>query len=208
VTYLPGSSIRRSRSVRPARAGLMLGAAAFALVSCGIGPEPAPLPVPAPAPPAASAPLAPAPAAVAWTGSVCNAVAPVVTTLKAPPPVDQSAWPATRQAYLGYLDDAVGRSDHALRALAAAGPPPVENGQQLADQVRTQVDDLRVDLAEARADLAAADPNNPVALGPAIASASNMLASFGNSAQAIGSIVTDEQLRPAFEQAPACAQLR
>jgi hypothetical protein len=35
-----------------------------------------------------------------------------------------------------------------------------------------------------------------------------VLASFGNSTQAVGSIVTDEPLRPAFEQAPACAQLR
>jgi len=206
VRYSPGGSTRPSRAVHPGRVGLLLGAATLSLAACGIGPAPAPSP--APAPPPASAPSTPAPAAVAWTGSVCDAVAPVVTTLKTPPPVDQNAWPATRQAYLGYLDEAVGRTDNALQALAAAGPPPVENGQQLADQVRAQVDDLRTDLAEARADLAGADPNNPVALGPAIAAASNVLASFGNSTQAVGSIVTDERLRPAFEQAPACAQLR
>jgi hypothetical protein len=139
---------------------------------------------------------------------VCEAVAPVVTTLTTPPPVDQDAWPATRQAYLGYLDEAASRTDTALQALAAAGPPPIENGQQLADQVRTQVEDLQADLAEARAELAAADPNSPVAIGPVIAAAGDVLASFGNSAQAVGSIVTDQRLRPAFEQAPACAQLR
>jgi hypothetical protein len=187
---------------------LLGAAAALTLAACATGPEPAPPPVPAPAPPPVSGPPAPAPATVAWTGSVCEAVAPVVTTLKTPPPVDQNAWPATRQAYLGYLDQAVGRADNALQALAAAGPPPVENGPQLADQVRAQVDDLRADLVQARADLADADPNNPVALGLAVAAASNVLASFGNSAQAVGSIVTDERLRPAFEQAPACGQLR
>jgi hypothetical protein len=208
VSYAPSRTAHWDRSAHRARAGVLLSAAALSLAACGTGPEPAPPPVPAPAPPPASAPSAPAPATVAWTGSVCDAVAPVVTTLKTPPSVDQNAWPATRQAYLGYLDDAVGRTDDALQALVAAGPPPVENGQQLADQVRAQVEDLRVDLVEARADLAAADPNNPVALGPAVAAASNVLASFGNSAQAVGSIVTDEQLRPAFEQAPACAQLR
>lgn len=188
------------------RAGLLLAAAALVLTACGSGPEPAPPPAPAPAPPPASAP--PAPAAIAWTGSVCDAVAPVVTTLRTPPPVDQKPWPATQQAYLRYLDDAVGRTDDALRTLGAAGAPPVENGPQLADQVRAQVEDLRADLTEARADLAAADPANPAALGPAVAAASNVLASFGNSAQAVGTIVADEQLRPAFEQAPACGQLR
>ena len=136
VNRSPDSTTRRSRA---RRAGLLFGAAAWALVACGTGAVPAPAPpapAPAPAPPAA----APNPEALAWTGSVCSAVGPVVATLKAPPAIDQNAWPATRQAYLSYLDDAVGRTDTALRELATAGPPPVENGPQLADQVRTQVE--------------------------------------------------------------------
>ena len=121
----------------------------------------APAPAPAPAPPAAT----PNPEALAWTGSVCSAIGPVVATLKAPPAIDQNALPDTRQAYLNHLDDAVGRTDTALRELATAGPPPIENGPQLADQVRTQVNELRADLTQARADVAGADP---AALGPAI----------------------------------------
>ena len=208
MTFFPGRDTRRSRRAPFGRASLLLGAAALSVTACGIGAEPAPPPAPAPAPPPATAPAAPAPAAVAWTGSVCDAVALVVATLKAPPPVDQNAWPPTRQAYLGYLDQAVARTDSALLALTSAGPPPVENGQQLADQVRTQLDELRADLTQARADLAGADPNNPAALGPAVAAASNVLGSFGNSAQAVGAIAMDERLRPAFEQAPACGPLR
>lgn len=131
-----------------------------------------------------------------------------MATLEAPPAIDQNALPATRQAYLNYLDDAVGRTDTALRELATAGPPPIENGPQLADQVRTQVNELRADLTQARSDVAAADPANPAALGPAVAAASNVLGSFANSAQALGAVAGDPQLQPAFEQAPACSQLR
>ncbi len=191
-----------------ARAGLLLGAAALTLAGCGIGAEPAPPPAPAPAPPSAAPAPAPAPETVAWTGSVCTAVAPVVATLSGPPPVDQNALPATQQAYLRYLDEAVGRTDLALRTLATAGPPPIDNGQQVADRVRTQVDDLRADLTEARDGLAAVDPTNPAAFGPAVVAASNVMASFSNSAQAVGTIMADDRLQPAFEQAPACAALR
>ena len=208
MTFFPGRDTRRSRRAPFGRASLLLGAAALSVTACGIGAEPAPPPAPAPAPPPATAPAAPAPAAVAWTGSVCDAVALVVATLKAPPPVDQNAWPATRPAYQG-------DHHHAGAPTASArlrDRPMVSissmNGQQLADQVRTQLDELRADLTQARADLAGADPNNPAALGPAVAAASNVLGSFGNSAQAVGAIAMDERLRPAFEQAPACGPLR
>jgi hypothetical protein len=67
---------------------------------------------------------------------------------------------------------------------------------------------LRQDLAEARAQLAAADPNDAGALGAAIAAVGNVLGSLGNTAQAVGDVAADPRLRPAFEQAPACEQLR
>ena len=160
----PDSTTRCSRA---RRTGLLVGAAAgrWSPVGPALFRSRHPRrPPPAPAPPAA----APNPEAITSTGSVCSAVGPVVATLKAPPAIDQNALPAARQAYLNYLDDAVGRTDTALRELATAGPPPVENGPQLADQVRTQVNELRAELAQARADVAGADPANPAALGPAV----------------------------------------
>jgi hypothetical protein len=175
------------------------------LVACGAEPAPPPAPSPTVAPTTTAAAAEPT---VAWIGAACTAVAPVLTTLGAPPQIDPNSLPETRQAYLNYLDQAIGQADTALQGLVAAGPPPIEGGQQLADQLRTQLSDLRADLTDARSALATADPGNPGSLLPALNAARDALAALGNAAQAIGTVLADQRVRSAFDQAPACAALR
>lgn len=208
----------RERARRPVglRSALVLSVAFLVLAACGTDPAPPPAPPPTTAPPTTAPPTTAPPATtasaaaptVAWVGQVCTAVAPVLAALGSPPPIDTSSLPATRQAYLSYLDQAISQADGALPVLMAAGPPPIEGGQQLADQLRAQLTDLRTDLADARSALAAADPGNPASLLPALTAAREALAALGNAAQAIGAVVADQRLRSAVDQAPACAPLR
>ena len=184
---------------------LLFTAMSLALTACGVDAPPPAAPSPTVAPTTTAAAAEPT---VAWVGQVCSAVAPVLTTLGAPPPIDPDALPVTRQAYLTYLDQAIAQTDTALPVLVAAGPPPIEGGQQLADQLTTQLTDLRTDLANARSELATADPSNPASLLPALTAARSALAAVGNAAKAIGELVADQRLQSAFDQAPACGSLR
>jgi hypothetical protein len=133
---------------------------------------------------------------------------PVVEAIRAAPPVDLSDPPATRQAYLGYLAAVDQRADEALQALDEAGAPPVPGGEDLVRDVRDQLTDLRRDLNKARARLEAADPGDARGFGEALAAAGNVIGAIGNAAHAVVAISGDPRLRPAFEQAQACKQLR
>ncbi|MHA6626364.1 hypothetical protein ACU61A_13095 [Pseudonocardia sichuanensis] len=199
---------------RPGRRRAVVAAlaatAALALAGCAADE------VPAPAPPAAPAPAPPQPdaadpppdeATIAWTGTVCSAVAPVVETLRTPPPVDFTNAAATREAYLAYIDATLQDAEQAVRQVRDAGAPPVEGGDELTQEVRTQVEDLTEDLTEARVQLERADPDDVGAIGHAVATVGNLMGSLGNSVQAIGEIRTDPRLDAAFEQAPECRQL-
>lgn len=197
------------RGRMPRRCALVaVTAAGLVLAGCANDTMPtAPAPIPQPVP----APTETAPAdepAVAWTGTICTALVPVVDSLRTPPPVDFTDPAGTRQAYLAYIDGALQRSEQAVHEVNGAGAPPVEGGEELAQNVRDQVSDLRKDLADARARLEAADPGDVAAIGQAVAAAGNVLGSLGNSAQAVGEISADPRLRPAFEQAESCQQLR
>jgi hypothetical protein len=172
------------------------------LAGCGEADAPT-----APEPDAQPVPSAPDDATIAWTDSVCGALVPVVDALQTPPPIDFTDPAATREAYLAYIDAAVQRAEQAVQEVGGAGPPPVEGGDELAQDVREQVTDLREDIAEARQQIEAADPSDVAALGQAVSAVGNVLGSLGNSAHASGTIAADPRLRPAFEQAESCEQL-
>lgn len=196
---------------RPTVVAAMVAAAALALAGCA-GDEvtapatPAPAPAPVPPQPGAADPPADE-ATVAWTGTVCSAVAPVVETLRTPPPVDFTNAAATREAYLAYIDATLQDAEQAVQQVQGVGAPPVEGGDELAQEVRSQVEDLTQDLTEARVQLERADPTDVGAIGHAVATVGNLMGSLGNSVQAVGEIRTDPRLDAAFDQAPECQQL-
>lgn len=145
---------------------------------------------------------------VAWTDRVCTALLPAVETLRTPPPVDVTDPAAAQSTYRDYLREAESRAEAAEQEIESAGAPPVDGGEQLAQDVREQVADLRADVAEALRQVDAADAGNPVAVGQAVAVGGNVLGALGNQVQAVGALTADPELRNAFEQAPACADLR
>lgn len=204
LTPCPAHPARRPGVVLAA----LTAAAGLALAGCAADEVPA---TPAPAPDAAPAPGPPDQpvdaATIAWTGTVCGAIAPAVETLRTPPPIDFTNAAATREAYLNYIDATRQEAEQAVQQIQDAGAPPVEGGDELANEVRTQVEDLTEDLTEARAQLERTDPSDVGAVGQAVAAVGNLIGSVGNSAQAIGEVRVDPRLDPAFEQAPECQQL-
>jgi hypothetical protein len=180
--------------------------AAVGLALAGCGQETALATTPATAP--AAEPTAVSEQAVQWTDSVCGALVPVTESLANSPGFDLTAPAASRDAYLAYLAQAQAATDRALENIAAAGPAPVDGGQQVTEEVRSDVTELRDDLADARTQLEQADANDPAAIGASVVAAGNIVGAVANNAQALSVLDGNPRLDAAFEQAQSCQRLR
>jgi len=189
----PGAALRRPLAVAVLAAGLMVA-------GCGgnASNAPATSSAPPPAPAVTSTPPGqPQPSARAWATSICQTVTSTLAQLGAPPQADNNNPTATRQAYADYLSRAGNAVQQAMDRLASIGAPPVANGQQIFDQLRTQLTQLRDSLNNAATQLKAANPNDAAALGPAFGAA-------GNAITLIGTLTSNPELRAAFDQTPEC----
>ncbi|MGH4010243.1 MAG: hypothetical protein ACRDTH_19145 [Pseudonocardiaceae bacterium] len=177
---------------------ILAAAAGLALTGCGSDRDPAA--------------TGPAPVlqeqTVQWTDSVCSALIPVVDRIGSPPEFDLTASAATQQAYSAYLAQAQAETQRALDSVSSAGVPPVEGGEQIANEVRSDIKDINDDLVDAKKQVDQADPNSITAIGRAVVAASNVVGAIGNNAQALGALNGNPRLDAAFEQARSCQQLR
>jgi hypothetical protein len=164
---------------------------------------------PAPSHPETSAtpPAGPQPATLGWASSTCQSLQPAFDQLGAPPRPDLGNVAAARQAYIDYLTKARNAAQQAIDRLPSIGPPPVDNGQQVLDNMRTQLTQLRQDLDDALAKLNQTNPNDVAATGPALSAAGDVLSALGNRGQVLSSLTFDPQLRAALEQIPECQKL-
>ncbi len=152
-------------------------------------------------------PAEPQAAPLIWAASMCQALGPAFDLGPAPRP-DLGNLAATRQSYIDYLGKARNAAQQAIDQVSSVGAPPVNNGQQILDNVRTQLTQLRKDLDDGLAQLNRADPNDAGAIGLALAAAAgNVLAALGNRLQVFGTLARDPQLRTALEQTPECQNL-
>jgi hypothetical protein len=180
----------------------LIAGAALALTGCATGTTPA-------APPAtAPAVEIPTEQTVAWTDSVCGALVPVAENLADPPEFDLTAPAATRDAFVAYLTQAQAATDRALEGVAAAGSAPVDGGDQVAEDVRADLTELRDDLGDARTQLEQADASDAAAVGRSAVAAGNVVGALGNQAQTLSALDGSPRLDAAFEQAASCEQLR
>jgi hypothetical protein len=162
-----------------------------------------------PSPPAAKPPSpgAPQQATVQWVDSTCQALRPAFDQLGTPPQLDVNDLAATRQAYLTYLGNARNATQQAIERLTLVGVPPVAHGQQVLDQTRNQLIQLRHDLDDAVAQLNRADPNDAGAVGLAVGAAGNVMGALDNRVQVLAALAHDPQLRAAINQTPECQKL-
>ena len=181
------------------RLAVLIAAAGLATVGCANAPD-------TPSPPGANpAPQArPQPATLDWARSMCQTLDPAFDRLGAPPQPDVDNLAATRQAYIDYLSNARNATQQAIEQLPSVKAPPVDNGQQVLDNMRNQLSQLRKDLDDAVAQLNRADPNDAGSIALAFGAAGNVLGALGNRTQVLGDLAIDPQLRAAINQTPEC----
>jgi hypothetical protein len=81
--------------------------------------------------------------------------------------------------------------------LASVGSPPVQNDQQILDQLRSELTQLRTNLDSAMTQLKVANPNDAAAVGQAFGA-------VGNAVGLVSTLTSDPQLRAAIDQTPEC----
>lgn len=201
---ITSAALCRQLAVVVAAAGLTVaGCAGNTQAPSASSPHP-----PAPAP-AERPPMLPAPqlATLQWMNSTCQALRPAFDQLGTPPRPDVNDLAAMRQAYLTYLENARNGAQQAIDRLSSVGAPPVANGQQVLDQTRNQLTQLRKDLDDALVQLRQADPHDISAVGRAVGAAGNVMGALGNRGQVLASLASDPQLRAAINQSPECQNL-
>lgn len=143
----------------------------------------------------------PSASTVAWAGSLCSAMDPLFATLDGRPAVLDPDPVAARAAALDLLP----RLDAALRVttarLAALGPAPVENGEQVLDEVDQELADLRRGIDDVAPRLRSA---GSLQLGRVMDRVRAVL-SFGP-AQLDPALRGAPGLREAVQRAPACTR--
>lgn len=191
------------------RIAVMVAAAGLAVAGCASDTQAPRAASPNPSAPSESPPSLPAPqpATLQWMNSTCQALRPAFDQLGTPPRPDVNDLPAMRQAYLTYLENARNTAQQAIDRLSSGGAPPVANGQQILDQTRNQLTQLRKDLDDALTQLRQADPHDVSALGRAVGAAGNVMGALGNRVQVLASLASDSQLRTAITQTPECQNL-
>lgn len=195
------TKVARSTALRRPLA-VLVSAAGLAVAGCANTAE-APS---APSPPVVtSAPqVDPQAATLEWARSMCQSLDPAFDQLGAPPELDLGNLAATRQAYIDYLTNARNAAAQANEQLSSVGAPPVDNGQEVFDNMRNQLTQVREDLDEALTQLNRSDPNDVAAIGLALGSAGNVLGALGNRAQVLSDLAIEPQLRTAINQTPEC----
>lgn len=76
-------------------------------------------------------------AALNWARSMCEGLHPAFDQLGRLPQPDANNSAARRQAFSAYLENAGNAAQQTIDRLSSIGAPPVENGQQILDQVRS-----------------------------------------------------------------------
>lgn len=162
-----------------------------------------------PSPPAVNSPspATPQPATLQWVDSTCRALRPAFDQLGVPPQLDVNNLTATRQAYLTYLSNARNATQQTIERLTLVGIPPVANGQQILNQMRNQLTQLRNDLDDALGQLNRADPNDAGAVGLAVGAAGNVMGALGNRVQVLAALAHNPQLRAPINQTSECQNL-
>lgn len=145
--------------------------------------------------------------AVAWTGEVCTAISGFADAAMTPPQLDVANPVAAVSGLGAYLGSTSAALDSSLSRLDAAGPSPVEGGDEYVTRLRSTLTQIRASFATARTELAGVDTSSVQALTAALPAVIAPLQELSNVTNPTVGLGGNDELRAALEQAPSCRRL-
>ncbi len=157
----------------------------------------------APAPPAGSTDDP-----VAWVDDVCGALLPFIETASVQPSLNTSGSPDQLvQGLSDYLGEASTAAGSAIEGMRAAGPSPVEQGDQLVAGLTEALTTFQTTFDSTKARLDAVDTSDPAELATALPEAIAPLEDLANVPDPTDQLESNSELDAAAEQAPNCQQI-
>lgn len=164
-----------------------------------------------PAPAGASAGGATAPATtdpVAWTDRVCGSLLPLQKSLSTTPQFDQSDPAAAVKALSDFLGKGETAIDQAVSGLDAAGPSPVQGGNEVVVRIKSTLTTVRNSFDQAKAALDKINPDDPTALITALPQAVAPLQDLSKLKDPTSDLKASPELDAAAAKAPNCQALQ
>jgi hypothetical protein len=145
---------------------------------------------------------------VAWVDQVCGSMLPFIrTATSAPNPEEAEDAAALIEDISSYLGEAGDAAGSALDGLDAAGPSPVEGGDEVVEQLNGTISAFQSSYQEAQSRIDSVDIDDREAVlreVPAAIRQLNQLASMPNPTAGLRG---SPELREAGEQAASCQQI-
>lgn len=145
--------------------------------------------------------------AVAWVDDVCGALLPFVETASTQPDINPSDPVAAVEGLSDYLGQAVDGLDSAIDGMAAAGPSPVDGGDEVVERLTEALTSFRTSFADAKTAVDAVDTSDTLGLVEALPKAVEPLEAIANVEDPTADLRNNPELNAAAEQAPNCQQL-
>jgi hypothetical protein len=145
---------------------------------------------------------------VAWMDKICGAMLPAVQVRATAPTLGGNGDPQSRLAGLSqYLDKASTAVDGAITGMAAAGPSPIEGGDQAVTALTTTLTSFRDSAREAKTKIDAVDTSDPQALRTDLPAAIAPLAELASLPNPAAQLDSNPALEAAAKAAPQCQQV-
>lgn len=140
---------------------------------------------------------------VTWINTVCGSVLGFAKSVTTPPALDSSSPAKTVKGLSTYLGGAVTALDNATSQIKAAGPSPIEGGDQAATAITGALATVRTSFQDAKTQIDAVDPNDTSAVAAVLPKALAPLQKLGDLPDA-STLKSTPELDRAAEQAPNC----
>ncbi len=192
------------RTFRPA---LLAAAVVTVLLGTGCTTLVPGLPAPSGAAPAAGPAVPIQTDPVAWMDQICRALQPVITLQEDQPRLDPANPRDSVAALSSYLGDAGTATDGAITGMAAAGPSPIEGGDQAVSALTGTLTTFRDSTREAKTKIDAIDTSDRRALATELPAAVQPLTALANLPNPAAGLGSNPELDRAAAQAPQCRQI-
>ena len=145
---------------------------------------------------------------VVWVDSVCGALLPFIQTASVQPELNTSGSPDELvQGLSDYLGQASAAAGSAIEGMRAAGPSPVEQGDELVTGLTEALTTFQTTFDSTKTRLDAVDTSDPAALATALPEAIAPLQDLANVPDPTDQLQSNSELDAAAEQAPNCQQI-
>lgn len=192
---------------RTPRIALVTAALAAVLLGAGCTVPVPGLPAPSGAAPAAGTAVPTETDPVAWMGKICTALLPAVKAQGTTPKLDPANPRDSIAAFSSYLGQATTAADGALNGIAAAGPSPIQGGDQAVSALSSTLTAFRDAASEAKTKIDAIDPSNTRRLATELPQAVQPLTALARQPNAAAELGNNPALEQAAAQAPQCQQV-